>query len=129
MPIEINDLENGKGIEYLASGTLTGREIIEANRQVYRPDILEHLDYKVIDRTRCEKYEVTSGEIRSIVEQDVEASARKPGLVILLVSITQVQYGMSRMWQTLTHEANLDVRHFRSRAEADACIAQSFRPT
>lgn len=126
MPIRINYFEDRKGVEYLASGTLTGLEIIAANKQVYTPTVLKELEYKIIDRTDCEEYDVTPDEIKSIVEQDVQASKIKPGFCHLLVSTTQVQYGMSRMWQMLTGEADLDVHHFMDRDQADEYIKERF---
>jgi len=38
MPIQINYLDKGTGIEIIASGIVTGEEIINANKEIYNEE-------------------------------------------------------------------------------------------
>lgn len=45
-----------------------------------------------------------------------------PDFVILLVSAAPVQYGVSRMWQTLVEDTGLRTEQFSDRPSADAWL-------
>jgi len=66
MPIQINYIQDGIGIEFISSGIVTGKEIIEANKKIYNREILLNLKYKIIDRSTCTEYRVTPEEIKII---------------------------------------------------------------
>jgi len=122
MPVKINFLENGAGIEFISSGTVTGKEIIEANDKIYTPENLSRLKYKIIDRTTCTEYLVTNEEMKTIAKQDIQASKINNNITILLVSPTKLQYGMTRMWQVFSDESGFKSEIFENRESADAYI-------
>lgn len=126
MPVKINILENGAGIEFISSGIVTGKEIIEANRKIYTPEQLTKLKYKIIDRTTCKEYLVTNEEMRIIANQDIQASKINRNITIILVSPTKLQYGMTRMWQALSDETGFKSEIFTNRESADDYINKSF---
>jgi hypothetical protein len=63
MAIRINYLDNGIGIEIIASGIVTGEEIIKAQEEIYNEENLKKQKYQIIDRTRCTEYQVSSEDI------------------------------------------------------------------
>ncbi|MDF1578846.1 MAG: hypothetical protein RQ753_08050 [Desulfurivibrionaceae bacterium] len=126
MPIRINFLDGGAGIEFVVTGTLTGAEILAANRQVYTRENLLRLKYKVIDRTACAKYLVTSKEIENIAEQDRAAAAINRDITIIIVAADDLQFGMTRMWQVFIEDIGFHSEIFADRAAADAYIAERF---
>ncbi len=119
MPIKINFIDNGVGIEFISSGIVTGKEIIEANKKVYTRENLSKLKYKIVDRTTCSKYSVTTEEIKIIANQDNEAAKINPNVLIALISTTPLQYGMSRMWEAYTDDIGFQVGIFIDRDSAD----------
>lgn len=119
MPVQINFLDNGIGIEFISSGVVTGEEIIEANKKVYNDKNLIRLKYKIIDRTNCTDYRVSTEEMEIIAEQDRIASKINRNITILLVSPTDLQYGMTRMWQAYTGTTGFTSEIFKDRASAD----------
>ena len=49
MPIQINYLDNGTGIEIIASGIVTCEEIIKANKEIYNEWNIYKQQYQIID--------------------------------------------------------------------------------
>ena len=127
MPIKINILENGTGIEFISSGVITGKEIIEANKKIYTPEQLSILKYKIVDRTTCVEYLVTPEEIQDIVKQDYQASKINKDVTTIMVSPTKLQYGMTRMWQILSEEVPWKSEIFENREDANDFIDKTFK--
>jgi len=127
MPVQINNLQDGIGIEFISSGVVTGKEIIEANKKIYTTENLLRLKYKIIDRSTCTDYRVTPGEIKIIANQDIEASKINKNIVIVLVSPTALQYGMTRMWQVHAENIGLQSKIFKDRESASEYINELFK--
>ena len=122
MPIRIIQLDGGLGVEYRAEGVVTGAEIIEANRKLYSGRDFPRLRYKIIDRSGCTDYRVTGKEVRAIAELDRAASRINPSIVVALISATDLQYGISRMYQTYVDDFIHMSAVFTERAEAERWI-------
>ena len=56
MTVQINYPDNGIGIEIIASGIVTGEEIIKAQDEIYNEENLQKQKYQIIDRTHCTEY-------------------------------------------------------------------------
>ena len=122
MTIQINYLDNGIGIEIIASGTVTGEEIIKAHKEIYNEENLKKQKYQIIDRTHCTKYQVFAEDIETISELDNKASAVNPNIIIAIVSPTSLQYGMTRMWQAYIKDDRFVTQIFQDRKSADKWI-------
>lgn len=124
MPVKINWLEEGRGVEFIASGVVTGAEIIAANRQIYQRGKLSKLRYKIVDRTGCTEYLLTSKEVETIADQDREAALVNPEIRMALVSTTPLQYGMSRVWQAHIDDTGLKTAIFEDRGRAEKWLSE-----
>lgn len=122
MPIRINYLHGGAVVEYISSGVVTGLEIIEANKKLYQRNNIIRLKYKLIDRSTCTAYRVTREEMKLIAAQDEAASKINRDITVLLVAPTDLQYGMTRMWQMLVEETGFRSEIFQDRESADAWL-------
>ena len=122
MAIQINYLDNGIGIEIVATGTVTGEEIITAHKEIYNDENLRKQKYQIIDRTHCTKYQVSSEEVEEISDIDNRASEINPNIIIAIISTTSLQYGISRMWQAYIKDNRFVTKIFEDRASADAWI-------
>jgi hypothetical protein len=122
MTIHVNYLENGYGIEIIASGTVTGEEIIDAHKEIYKKETLKKLRYKIVDRTDCTKYQVYPDEIEKIAVMDDDASKINPNIIIAVISTTSLQYGMTRMWQAYLTNNLFITRNFSDRISADKWV-------
>ncbi len=122
MAIQINYLDNGIGIEIIASGIVTGEEIIKAQEEVYNEENLQKQKYQIIDRTHCTEYQVSSEDIEKISDIDNRASEVNSYIIIAVVSSTPLQYGMTRMWQAYIKEDRFVTKIFADRKSADEWI-------
>jgi dihydroxyacetone kinase-like predicted kinase len=122
MTIQVNYLENGIGIEVIASEIVTGEEVIEAHKEIYNDENFIKKIYKIVDRTDCTKYQVYPEDIEKIAEMDDEASRINPNLIIAVISTTSLQHGMTRMWQAHMKNNVFIARNFLDRLSADNWI-------
>ncbi len=122
MAVQINYLDNGIGIEIIASGIVTGEEIIKAQEEIYNEENLQKQKYQIIDRTHCTEYQVSSEDIERISDIDNRASEVNSYIIIAVVSSTPLQYGMTRMWQAYIKEDRFVTKIFVDRKSADEWI-------
>jgi hypothetical protein len=129
MSIEINYLENGAGIEIIASGTVTGSEIIESHKEIYNAENVERQRYQIIDRTECKEYSVSIAEVERIAEIDKKASDTNPNIVVAIVASTDLQFGMSRVWQVYVEKSKFVTKVFRDREDAESWLKEKLGKT
>lgn len=129
MPLTINYKDDGRGIEILATGTVHGREIIDAHKEIYSEENLKRQLYQIIDRSLCLEYDVSTEEIKKIAELDNTAALINPHIIIAIVAPDDLQYGMSRIWQAYTDESGFKTRVFRDRKSADLWLAELLKRT
>ena len=126
MAIRINYLDGGIGIEIIASGIVSGDEVLAAHKEIYNQENLHRQKYQIIDRTRCDYYCIRPEEIEKIAALDRAAAKINPHIIIAIVSSTDLQHSMSRMWQIHVEKSPLTTRIFRDRQSADAWIKEQF---
>jgi len=129
MTIQINYLDNGIGIEIIASETVTGEEVIEAHKEIYNEENLKKQKYQIIDRSHCKEYDVSTADVQKIAEIDNAASKSNPNIIIALISPTEIQFGMSRMWQSYVEESRFLTHVFRDRKSACEWIDKLIKKT
>jgi len=119
MPIEVQYTDDNKGVNFIAVGEVSGKEIIESEKEIFKRDNFLSLKYWIVDRSRCTKYVVTSDEIKQIAVLDKNAAKINPKLLQVLISETDLQYGMSRMYQAYVDEDGFKTMIFRNREAAE----------
>ena len=124
MTIHVNYLDNGTGIEIMASGIVTGEEIIKAHEEIYSTENLTKQKYQIIDRTYCSKYQVYAEEIEKIAALDNAASKVNPHIIIAVISPTALQFGMTRLWQAYLRNSGFATKIFMDRGSADRWIRE-----
>ena len=122
MPIEIQYTEDDMGIVFYAVGAVTGEEIIEKQGEIYRGEHFSNLRYWIVDRSRCTEYKITPDEIRKMAAMDNEAAKANPNLLMALISESDLQYGISRMFEAHLDENGFKTVVCRSRPEAEEWI-------
>jgi hypothetical protein len=122
MPIQLNYLDGGFGVEFICTGIVTGPDIIEANKIIYSNENFTIQKYQIIDRTNCSRYEVSNEEMKIIVEQDIAATKINPNIIVALISSSDLQYGMSRVYHALVGDNGFLTEVFRDRKTAEEWI-------
>jgi hypothetical protein len=129
MTIEINYIDDGVGIEIFASGVVTGDEIIEAHKEIYNSDNLTKQKYQIIDRRECKEYLVSSEDVKKIAEIDIVASKSNPDIIIAIIASTDLQFGMSRVWQVYVEDSKFETQVFRDRKTAEGWLKKQLSTT
>lgn len=122
MPVKIKYTEDGLGVRFIAHGIATGEEIIEANKKVNTHENFSSLKYKIADRSACDEYRVSGGDVKIIAGQERDAVVVNPDLVVAMIAPSDLQYGMSRMYQSLMADMGFECEIFRSSEDADMWI-------
>ncbi|MBW2564553.1 MAG: hypothetical protein JRE29_11075 [Deltaproteobacteria bacterium] len=129
MPIQIKYIEGGFGVEFIGSGVVTGADIIKANKEIYSNEKFSRQRYQIVDRTNCKEFQVSNEEIRIIAEQDKAAAKINPNIIIALISITDLQYGISRVYRALVGDSGFLTEVFRDRKNAEEWLEKQLKKT
>jgi hypothetical protein len=127
MPIQIKYIEGGLGVEFIGSDVVTGTDIIEANKEIYSNENFSRQRYQIVDRTNCAEFQVSNEEIRIIAEQDKAAAKTNPNIIIALISKTDLQYGISRVYSALVGDNGFLTEIFRDRKNAEEWIEKQLK--
>jgi len=127
MPIQIKYIEGGLGVEFIGSDVVTGTDIIEANKEIYSNENFSRQRYQIVDRTNCAEFQVSNEEIRIIAEQDKAAAKTNPNIIIALISKTDLQYGISRVYHALVGDSGFLTEIFRDRKNAEEWIEKQLK--
>jgi hypothetical protein len=111
----------------MCSDTVSGTDIIAANKEIYRNENFLKQRYQLVDKTKCSEYQVSNEEIQLIVEQDIAASKINPNVIVALISPTPMQYGMSRMYQGYVGDSGFLTEVFRDRKSAEKWIEEQLK--
>jgi len=125
MSIEVNVLDNGEGIEILATGIVYGREIIQAHDKIYDEKYLKNQKYHIIDKSKCTEYDVTAADIEIIAELDEKASRINPNIIIAVIESESLKFTLTDVWQAYVKKYIFKTQAFSSRENALSWILEN----
>ena len=118
MPIKTIYMEDGLGITYHAYDLVTGNEVINANEEAYSRKDFPERRYKIVDRTDCTEYRVGASEVKKIAEQEKDGAKINPDFIVALVSKTDHQFGMTRMYHAYMNDEGFISESFEDQESA-----------
>jgi len=126
MPIDIEGRQNGVGVIYNCRGAVTVDDFFQAGLSFLAyPEEIQNWRYSIIDLTAVDSMDISSGDIRAVVEQNKRiAAVAVPGVVLAVASPRDLGYGLSRMWEALMEEVGWETITLRSREEAERWIQE-----
>ena len=71
--------------------------------------------------------ELTTPEIKEIVEQDHVMATWSPNMILAIVAGQDIQFGLSRMWEAYVERVGWQTAVFRTRAEAELWLQKLAR--
>jgi hypothetical protein len=124
MPIDIKILHDGVGILYLCHGTVTGKDFIEANKQILTDnEQLKQVRYGLIDETAIDDIHMSESEMLTITAQDKKiASFVPPGAIVAVVAKGDFAFGLARIWESFIEYTGWETMTFRTRGKAEGWI-------
>lgn len=122
MPVRLVQLAQGQGIVFSCHGRVVGKDMIDANDRVAKMD-LAPLVFAVVDHSGGSELEYDGNSIKRIVEQDRQLmKSLRPGFLVAVVAPNNLEFGFSRMWQTMAEVTGWEILVVRSRDEADRWV-------
>ena len=132
MPVEITDLDEGRGNLVIGRGVVTGEEFVNALRSHFSQDEDKFRNYKysLTDHSAVTAIiDVSVGDVRTIAQLCRQASRVNPDAVVAVVADRNVLFGLTRMWEMLQDGSGWTVKAFRTRDAAEAWIRETVRET
>jgi hypothetical protein len=129
MPVEITDIDGGRGVRITGTGIVTGDEYLDVHRQHLTEDPVRFREYRhsLSDYRGATKIEIPTPAIHEVARLCREAAEVNPEIVVALLVETDLAFGLSRMWQALVDEVPWEVQVFRRADEAREWIVDRVR--
>lgn len=130
MPIEILDMDDGRGNILIARGVFKSQEYIES--------LCRHLDqekekfkkytYSITDLTAVtEATEWPTDDVHLSVNMCKKAAQINHTAVVAIVADNDFLFGLSRMWEILMYEAGWETMVFKKRDAAELWIKEKVK--
>ena len=130
MPIEIIDLDEGRGNVIIGSGILTGEEYIDELKGHLAQDEekLKAYLYSLTDYTAVTKVEeAPASVVRLSSELCKRAATINPDVSVAIVADNDLLFGLSRMWEMLMDTTGWETKVFKARETAEIWIAKKLK--
>lgn len=128
MPYLTTYTDNGRGVQKMGHGLVTGAEIFSsAVQESSDEERTRRLQYGLIDFSNVREFLVTPSDIRRIVEVNRKTAALTPEACIALVAPAELPYAMSRLWHTLSDDLAWTSYVFHTRSDALAWLRKELR--
>lgn len=131
MPGTIRMENNNQGVLLAMRGLVSGREIIDLNREIYARDPLKKLRYQIWDFTEANRMEVSPEELHIITLEDKEEAALNPDQLVALVGSPRQLNGVDVTYQIFSQTwigDGFQSESFRNLREARQWIERLLSP-
>ena len=120
--MKIKYIDEGIGIECTILGDATLDKILKAAEEVYSEEYITKQKYQIIDFTECTSFQLSSHDMRAIVEVDLETSKSNPDIIIAIIAPQDIAFGMSRVYEAYADETGFRIKVFRDKEESQLWI-------
>lgn len=129
MPIEITDVDDELGRLITGTGVITEEEYFKTfeKHMAQPPEKRRKYLYSLLDFTGATRVEVSMASLKSFAEMCKSASSVTTGTVIAVAAGKDVVSEPLKMWATLCHEAEWEIRIFQSNEEARNWISEQLK--
>ena len=129
MGCEIKYIDGGEGIELLFSGKLNLDDFLEAYAEIYNDQNLYRQKYQIGEFTGVDSIELSSEDIRILAHIDIDASKKNPNIIIATIGKSDLEFGLSRMWEIFADECLFEIKVFRNKEDAKKWIESKLKKT
>lgn len=121
MSAHLCEIAGGLAAAIVCEGDVTGHDLYVCTQQLLHWDDarLHKLVAGLVDQSRASAFEVPAGGVEKLVELDMRLAQKvRAGYIVAVAAPRDLQFGLSRMWQTLAEATGWEIRVFRTEAEA-----------
>lgn len=118
MTVQVNYIDDGVGVEVVATGIVAGDEVVAAYSKIYAPDILAKQKYQLVDRMQCEKYFLSAGDLKTIADLDKAAAEVNPNIIIAITSPSELMQQAAEIWKSYVESSHFVIELFTDRTSA-----------
>lgn len=125
MPAKLVAIADGLVAAIVCEGDVAGGDFTAATRELLHWDDarLRKLVGGLVDQTHAASFDVEAARVQSLIGLDVQLSHRvRSGFLVAVAAPGDLQFGMSRMWQSLAEVTGWEIHVVRDRTEAMAWL-------
>jgi len=101
------------GVTFTLYNEFSYPEVVNACKELFASDDFKNIKYWVIDRSNSINYNLTTPQTRSLAELCISASSKNKELTHILVSSTDLEYGMANMFQVFEDKTDWNLLSFK----------------
>ena len=125
MAFTMEFLDQGRGIQFIGSGHLTGEEMIAPkHRLLADPETLKPVRFAIVSLIDVTRFEISPKEVHELAAIDQRIGAIAPSVAVVVIAPRTHDFGMARMWETILDVPGWTSSVVRTRVEADAFLAR-----
>ena len=122
MPVTVTDTDGGLGNILRAWGHISGPEFVKAMSDHYAQpgEKFGAYRYGLSDFSEVASFGLSGEGVRSVARMSVDLAREHPDPVVTVIAPRDMIYGLARMFEILSNEAEWEISVFRDRSEAVA---------
>ncbi len=118
MPVVVSYIDKGNGVEICLSGVVSGKEIIQAKKDIVENKSFVGVSYQLIDKTLCTEYNVTADEVLMVTEYDKIIAIINHDFITAIVESNTLKYNLTKLWQNIVIDFDFKNNIFSDREAA-----------
>ncbi len=133
MPYSITIDNKRKGLITTYSGEMSNEEFIRCTQEKFlqgeeflSKEYVDSFNYSLSDMTEVTRIDIDLEAIKSNAALSEKALELNTDGIMVVVCPTDLEFGLSRLWQTYTDSGKDRVKLFRSRQEAEEWLEEAF---
>lgn len=130
MPLSTQTTDDCRGIIHIATGVVTGDELVTASRQALQlVQNTQNFDYEIVDLTKAIGL-IRAGEehLEQITMQDHLAAVYRPNAIVIIIAIEDDCFDLGQRWQRRVADLGWSTLVTRERSEAKKWLRENYDP-
>jgi head-tail adaptor len=101
-----------RGVTWTFWGTVSGKELIEANQEVYEDERFRLIRFQVVDLTQVERFDVTPADMRIVARNDHAAARLNPSVRVAVAATDEMVRVLSLYYEGQISDSTWDQQVF-----------------
>ena len=131
MPLTTETTKDCRGIIHMATGTVTGDELVEASRRaLHLVQNTQNFDYEIVDLTSATGLDKVGDEhLEQLTAQDRLAAVFRPNAIVVVIAPRDEFFELGKNWERRVQDLGWSTHVTRDRAEAVKWLSQNYHPS